>query len=80
MKALQWRLSQQMTAVSRTVTVLETQCGGGGQEEEKKEDREDREQSLGSKERQVHSRVSSPPLDHSLSKPQCTMPYGPQPF
>lgn len=51
MKALQWHLSQQMTAVSRTVTVLETQCGGGGQEEEKKEDREDREQSLGSKER-----------------------------
>ena len=76
MKAFQWCLSQQMTAVSRTVTVLEIQCGGGGQEEEKKEVRGDREQSLGSEERQVQSRVSSAPLDHSLSKPQHTMPYG----
>ena len=47
MKAFLWRLSQQMTAISRTVTVLETQCrGGGGQGEEKKEDRGDREQSM----------------------------------
>ena len=46
MQAFLWRLSQQMTAVSRTDTVLETQCrGGGGQEEEKEGDRGDGEQS-----------------------------------
>ena len=54
----------------------DTVGGGGGQEEEKKEVRGDGEQSLGSKERQVQSQVSSPPWDHSLSKPQLTMPYG----
>ena len=43
-KALQWCLSQQMTAISRTVTVLETQWGGGGgQEEEKKIERKEKE-------------------------------------
>lgn len=80
-QAFLWRLSQQMTAVSRTDTVLETQCrGGGGQEEEKEGDRGDREQSTWSKETQIQSQVSSSPVDHSLSKPQLKMPDGPQPF